>query len=283
MFKNCYNFYLIILFSFFFTACSLGANQSGFFQQIHSRSLSLNDPELRTCVFDPYYSVIHFPMYHEPPVNNYSNEIYDLVVKSQFQLLHTIIDYNRAVRPLAVFDERVTSDSYNSKYIQKIEQGLAQSDTYKKFNGKVFYFSERKRTAEHLFGQGFPSHYEYLNEPQKNFLFDTGASLALYFLQELSKVYKVISTEKLKIVQANLSGNWVTADRNENHYWIFTFRDMELRREVNGFYQKNPFYKGLVFIAYGAEHDLSKDFAGLPFQSGRDFCLKWDRSSSPLP
>ena len=274
----------IFLLSVFFTGCALGTNQPGFFQQIRSRSLSFNEPELRTCVFDPYYSVVHFPMYHDPVGSDYSNEVYELVVKSQFQLLHTIIDYHRSVRPLALFDEYITSDDYNLNYIQNVEKGLAESDTYTTFNGKVFYYTERLRTAQNLFSRGFPSHYEYLNDLQKQFLFNTGASLTLYLLREISHIYKVISQEKLKEVRANLVGNWVDSlNLNENYYWVFTFREMELKKEVDKFYQKNPFYKGLVFIAYGAQHDFSDDFIGRPFQSGHDFCLKWDHSSSVLP
>ncbi|MCZ0933144.1 MAG: hypothetical protein OXJ52_08340, partial [Oligoflexia bacterium] len=274
--SNQYKYFGLFLCAFFFTGCALGVNQTGVFQQVLSRSLSLNEPELRTCVFDPYYSVVHFPMYHDPPVKNYSTQTYELVVKSQFQLLHTLIDYHRSARPLAVFDERITSDSYNLSYVQAIERGLAESDTYTRFNGTVFYFAERYKTANRLFGQGFPSYYEYLNELQKKFLFNTGASLTLYLLKEIPQIHKVISPRKLKLFRANLVGDITNSDSlklSENYYWVFTFRDMELRREVDTFYQRNSSYRynGLVFIAYGANHDFSDDFAGLPFQSGHDF------------
>ncbi|MCY4321695.1 MAG: hypothetical protein OXC37_04765 [Bdellovibrionaceae bacterium] len=278
--KSAFLFLLIL----FFIGCTFGGNPIGLLNQISSRLLSFNDPELRTCVFDPNYSIVHFPMYHEPNTRNYSNEVYELVTKSQFQLLHTIIDYHRSLRGgLAIFDERVTTDSYDSNYIQSLENGFANSDTYTKLSGEVFYFSERYKTAKILFGQGFPSHYEYLNEPQKQFLFDTGASLTLYFLQEIPKIYKVISQEKFDLVRSNLLGissNYI--DNPQNQYWIFTFRDMELRREVNEFYRQNSFYRGLIFIAYGAKHDFSDDFVGFPFQSGHDFCLRWDRSSPAI-
>ena len=277
-------YFWLFLSSLLFASCALGVNQPGIFQQIQSRSLSLYEPELRTCVFDPHYSVAHFPMYHDPPVKEYSNETYELVVKSQFQLLNTLIDYNRSPRDLAVFDEHVTSDDYDLNYIQAIESGLAGADTYSKFDGSVFNFTERYRTAKNLFGQGFPSHYEYLNKLQKKFLFETGASLTLYLLKEIPKIYKVISRENLSLAKANLMGSSADfIERSENHYWIYTFREMELKREVDKFYRKTPFYKGLVFIAYGAKHDFSDDFIGFSFQSGRDFCLKWDQASSVLP
>ena len=281
MMKFCF----FVLSSFLFISCTLGTYQPGTLYQIQSRSLSFNEPDLRTCVFDPHYSVVHFPMYHEPPTTQFSHRDYELVVRSQFQLLHTIVDYQRSLRGnLSVFDEHITSDSYNADYIQALENGLAESDTLTKLNGAVFRYSERFRTAKNLFGQGFPSHYEYLNELQKKYLFNTGASLTLYFLKEISKIYKVISPENMSVVKANLVGSSSDfLERNENEYWIYTFRDMELRREVDRFYQKNPFYRGLVFIAYGADHDFLDDFAGLPFQSGKDFCLIWDHSSSVLP
>ena len=279
-------FFLLFLSSFFFINCTIGVYQPGTVYQIQSRSLSFNDPELRTCVFDPHYSVVHFPMYHEPPATEQSSsQVYELVAKSQFQLLHTAIDYQRSLRgDLAVFDEHITSDSYDANYIQALENGLAESDTLTKLNGTVFRYSERYRRAKNLFRQGFPSHYEYLNELQKKYLSDMGASLTLYFLQEIPRIYKVISSEKMKIVKANLVGNFAVASEvSANNYWIFTFRDRELRREIDKFYQKSPFYKGLVFIAYGAKHDFSDDFVGLPFQSGRDFCLRWNQPSSVLP
>ena len=274
----------IFLSAYFFVGCALGVSTPGAFQQIYSRSLSFNEPELRTCIFDPYYSVVHFPMYHDPPTTNYSSETYELVAKSQFQLLHTIIDYHRSGKPLAVFDEHITSDSYNANYIQTIERGAAKTDTYSKFNGSVYRFEERYKTAQYLFGRGFPSHYEYLTVPQKKFLFDTGASLTLYLLKEIPQIHKVISSEKLKLAKSNLIESSVDfLNSNENYYWIFTFRELELKREVDRFYQRNPLYNGLVFIAYGAKHDLSDDFIGVSFQSGSDFCLKWDHSSVGLP
>lgn len=279
------NHFLFLVFIFFFSACSPSSYQPGIFQLTQSRSLSLQEPELRTCVFEPHYSIVHFPMYHEPPVANYSIEDYELVVKSQFQLMHTLIDYQQALRDhLAVFDEHISSDRYNFNYIQSLESGLAGADTYEKLNGNIYHYSERYRTAYSLFGNGFPSHYEYLNELQKKFLYETGASLTLYLLQEIPQIYKVISQEQLKVAKANLTGDFLTgSEGNASYYWIFTFRDMELRREVNKFYQARPSYTGLVFIAYGANHDFSDDFAGLSFQSGHDFCLGWTDSSSVLP
>ena len=278
--------FLFILFVFFFTACSLGSYQPGTLQLTQSRSLSLYDPELRTCVFDPFYSIVHFPMYHEAPTQeNFSIETYELVAKSQFQLMHTLIDYQRALQfNLAVFDEHITSDGYNSNYMHSLQRGLAGGDTYTKMNGQTYYYSERYRLAQNLFGNGFPSHYEYLNELQKKFLYETGASVTLYLLQEIPQIYKVISKTQWQVVKANLTGKFFSAvEGNPNYYWIFTFREMELRREINKFYQRRPSYAGLVFIAYGASHDFSDDFAGLSFQSGHDFCLKWTSTSSVLP
>ena len=277
-------FVFLFLSILFFASCSLGVYQPGTLQKIQSRSLSLYEPEFRTCVFDSFYSIVHFPMYHDPPIVDYSTQTYELVAKSQFQLLHTILDYNRSSRSLAVFDEHVTSDSYDLNYIQAIESGLAASDSYEKLNGAVFRYSERHQTARRLFGQGFPSYYEHLNAFQKKFLFDTGASLTLYLLKEIPKIYKVISFENLKIARANLrGGSFNFLDGNENHYWIYTFRDRELRKEVDQFYRKNPSYNGLVFMAYGAKHDFSDDFAGFSFQSGHDFCLRWDSSKLAQP
>ena len=276
--------FLFFVFIFFLTACAVGSYQPGILQLTQSRSLSLYNPDLRTCVFDPHYSIVHFPMYHEPPTKDISARAYELVVKSQFQLMHTIIDYQRALRgDLAVFDEHITSDHFNLNYLRSLERGLVTKDVFEKFNGSIYHYSERYKTAHNLFGTGFPSHYEYLNEIQKKFLYETGASLTLYLLQEISQIYKVISLSQLRLAKSNLVGDFVNSSKgSSNYYWVFTFRDMELRKQVNQFFQKRPLYSGLVFIAYGASHDFSDDFIGQSFQSGHDFCLNWVSSSSSV-
>ena len=270
----------------FMTACQFNNGLTeGFNQRISSRNLSSINPALKTCVFDPGYSIVHFPMYHKPPsTENVSPTEYELVVQSQFQLLHSLLDYNRSLRGgLAVFDEHITSDNYNQAYLNRLSAGLAVNDTYRQLDGTVFFVSERQTTARNLFSSGWPIYYEYLSPNQKQFLWEVGAALTLYLLKELPQLYKVISPEKMNVVKAGIGNNFSQTNISQNYNWVFTFRETELKNEVSQFYQKNPSYAGLVFIAYGSSHDFSDEFLGRSFQSGHSFCMDWVQPSNTLP
>ena len=263
------------------TNCTINPGSAGFQQKISSRALSLNDPLLRTCVFDPGYSIIHFPMYHVPPQNqSISNESYELVVKSQFQLLHTIIDYNRSNRRIAVFDEHIITDSYNQNYIRQLEQNPQSPDTFSRLDGTEFFITERKNLAVQLFQNGFPAFYEHLTEQQKRYLWDVGASLTLYFLKEISRLYKVIDSNKFDLVKANLGYDFSSSNVSQNSYWAYEYRERELKLEVQNFYRVQTNWNGLILISYGKNHDFSDNFLGYPFQSGHSFCLNWNLSQS---
>ena len=147
-------FVLALLFSF--SACNVGSG-SGFQQEVASRPLSLSDPNLRTCVFDPGYSIVHFPMWHSPPQGGLpSNENYERVVKSQFQLLHTLLDYNRSYTRLAVFEESVITDLYNENYMARVKQGAVPEDTFTRIDGTQFFIANEAVRARNLFQNGFP-------------------------------------------------------------------------------------------------------------------------------
>ncbi|MBC6415227.1 MAG: hypothetical protein GDA46_02410 [Bdellovibrionales bacterium] len=252
-------------------ACSQGINP-GYKQQISSRPLSLTNQNFRTCVFDPGYSIVHFPMYHSPPkADNISTEVFETVVKSQFQLLHTLIDYNRSYQALAVFDEHITDDTYNENYVSN------SSDSFTKLDGSKFFVTERKNLALKLFQSGFPAFYEHLNQLQKDYLWTMGASLTLYFLKEIRRLYKVIEKQSFDLVLAKLGNNF-TDINNLNSYWIYQYREQELKLQIQNFYKSRPAWKGLAFIAYGKKHDFSDDFQGYPFQSGHSFCLNWSNN-----
>ena len=282
MFQSLQKILILFLFLFVLANCQLGSSQPGVLGQVASRPLSLQEPELKTCVFDPGYSLVHFPMFHTSPniEDNTPGTYSDLTVKSQFQLLHTLLDYNRSLRGfLTVFDEVITEDGYDLNYLSELERGLVSSDQVTRLDGRIFNLTERYQTARNLFGGGFPSYYEHLNELQKQFLYDTGASLALYFVREIAQLYKVISPQKFNVVKNSIIG--INENSDQYRYQVFTVRELELRIQIQQFYQRNPTYRGLVFIAYGANHDFSDEFAGYPFQSGHPFCLNWTQSSSP--
>ena len=274
---------LLISLLFIFTNCAIGPSsyQQGTLYQLSSRALSLSQPELRTCIFDPHYLIVHFPMFHVPPTGQWTEPTYEKVAQSQFQLLHTIIDYSRSHRRISIFDEHVSTDAYDENYFQSLSRGLASRDTYTRLDNRVFNLEERLKSAQHLFGNGIPGYYEHLSMPQKDFLFQTGASFSLYFLKEIPRLYKTIALQKLKLVEANLRDQNNQLQLEGRDYWVFTFRELELKREVLSFLQKNHQSQRIIFIAYGANHDFSDEFIGYPFQSGHSFCLNWLKGRLP--
>ncbi len=251
-------------------------------QAISSRPLSLNDQNLKTCVFDPQFRIAHFPMYHYPPEGHYSKEDKENVAKSQFQLLHTLLDYNRSARPLRLFDENIIHDGYNEAYFQGLLAGQSLNDTYKKIDGSHSTMGAMLTQAR-SFQTGFPEFYEHLTPPQKDTLFQVGASLVLYLLGEIPQLHKVITPNSFHLAIANLrdiNGNLLLKG---NDYWLFDFREEELRKEVAYFFSQNLSFRGIVLIAYGANHDLSNEFTGHAFQSGHKFCLDWAKHSPKAP
>ena len=277
----------IALFSglLFFTACRTGGLPPGYFQATVARNLTqlANDPYFQTCVFDPGYSIVHFPMQHRPKDTRGITEAkYESIVRSQFQLLHTLIDYNRNLGgQIAVFDEHVTyTDFYTPQYYSELAGGMRPTDSFSLGRTEPpLLLSERLRTAQALFGNGFPAYYEHLTPQQKEFLWTMGASLTLYLTGELSQVHKVITKDDQNYVEANLNNNFTEENLNNNLHLVLDYRNQALVREVNEFYRQgyNP---RLVFIAYGKAHHFSNYFAGYPFQSGHDFCLNWESNSS---
>lgn len=274
-----------ILFVLTLNHCAIGGYPDGALHQLTAQPLSLNSSALRTCVFDPHYSILHFPMSHTPPSKgHYTPQIWTEVVLSQFQLLHTILAYNRSrQRQLLLFDENIVSDSYNESFFQALRAGQAPHASYTKLNGDVFYMEERMRTAQNFFTGGIPRYYEHLSQPQREFLFHTGASITLYLLGEIPKIYKVISPEKYALLKANLQTTAGHIQIEGNSYWVFTFRELELRQEALRVFQQNPGFGRVILIAYGSAHDFSDEFTGYPFQSGHNFCLTWRNDPSLNP
>ena len=273
-------FFYFCLFGVFFhlSACNQGSG-AGFQQEVASRPLSLSDPNLRTCVFDPGYSIVHFPMYHVPPqAGVVSNELFEKVVRSQFQLLHTLLDYNRSYRKIALFEESILTDLFTEAYIRKVQQNLASGDTFTRLDGTQFFIANERTRAVQLFQGGFPAYYEQMNVQQKRVLWDLGASLTLYLLEEIPRLYKVIALNEFEHIRSQMS-DFSDLSLQQNEHLVFRYREERLRDKVQKFYTQNPSWNGLVFIAYGVNHDLSDDFTGYPFQSGHSFCLGWDRQS----
>ena len=284
-FKTMKFFILPAVLTLTLTNCTIGAYEGGTLHRISSRRLSVRNPQLRTCVFDPQYRIVHFPMYHSPPGGHYTRQVIEEVAQSQFQLLHTILDYNRSPsRELSVFDENITSDNYNESYLQLISLRGPKNYSYTKLDGRQFFMGEHLNKAKQLFQRtGFPGFYENLSTQQKDFLFHTGASLTLYLLGEIPKIHKVISPASFSIVKAELLGPNGILRLEGNDHVLFDKRELELRKEVLGFLQRNNNPRTLILIAYGAKHDFSNEFSRYPFQSGHNFCLKWLDSSRQTP
>jgi len=276
---------VLLLCIFILNHCAINTYTTGpMARPLVSQPLSLYHADLRTCVFDPQYSIVHFPMLHIPPKKGqYDSQTYTAVVLSQFQLLHTILDYHRSNQwQLALFDEGVTSDNFNSESLQIISIG-AGSASYTLLTGETFNWTERIQTAKLLFARSIPRYYEQLSTAQKNFLFYTGASLTLYFLSKIPKVHKVISERHYLLARQNIKNPDGSLKIKNNDYWVYTFREQELKKEVLFFRQRNYNPRQLIMIAYGSAHDFSDDFSGYPFQSGHKKCLAWQNNNSLIP
>lgn len=268
------------LFSFLFlslllTACALGTYSPGTLYRLSAQPLSLNLPLVRNCVFDSQFSILHFPMIHPSPYH-YSPEDYEQVVLSQFQLLHTILDYKKAGKNVLLFDENNTQDFFDEINYSRI---LSSNMTYERLDGTHFQLRERIQTANHLFAQGIPRYYEHLNKLQKDFLFNSGASFTLYFLKKIPKIHKVISVSDHELVLSHIQdiSGTLQLEGEESEYWQFAFRESRLREEVLKVFRTlntQVLSQNLILIAYGFKHDFTDEFAGFPFQSG-SFCLKW--------
>ena len=272
-------YFLLLFFSFNFISCNVGSIPQGYQYNVSSRVLSLKDSRLRTCVFDPGYSIVYFPQYHyHPSSQNVSQkefeENFELTVKSQFQLLHTLLDYNRSGTRLAIFDEGVSQDGYNSVLLERLKQNKDTTSEVIKTDGKVLNLATQRVRVNHLF-RSFPAYYEHLNVEQKRILWNLGASLTLYLLEEVSTLYPASSEQDNNIVEHQLAGDFSSENLQRNSYWVFDYRENILKARVFNFINNNPNWGGLVFIVYGKDHTLSDDFLGFSFQSGKH-CLGWD-------
>ena len=260
------------------TNCAVGSYPSGTLYQLSSQPLSQSDTSFRTCVFDPSFSIVHFPMWHFPCKKGHiSVQRYERITRSQFQLLHTILDYNLSPRPLAVFDERFTEDTYNELYFQNLSAGLLSSPTHRRCDNHVFQMNAQLRIVQQRFPNGVvPRYYEHLSPPQKDFLFNLGGPFTLYLLGRIPRLHKVISPESFLLVTSRVYTPTGQIRLEGNEDIVYGFRENELKKEVLQLFHSNYNPQRLIFIAYGVHHDFSDEFRGYPFQSGKAFCLNWE-------
>ena len=246
------------------------------------KPLSVTDPLLRSCVFQPQTRIAHFPMYHFPPDGIIDPALREKVAKSQFQLFHTILSYYPNV---AVFDEHVTTNVFGPGVLENLQRGLGGDSHYERADGKVFYLQERFNTARSLFHGGIPSHYESLGEIQKEYLFQTGGAMTLYFLGYIRQLHKVIDFADFQVV-LNLIQRYgglnnlirVSSNSVNGRYYVFDYREQKLKLQVEEFFNINPTFQGLAIVSYGAHHDFKDDFSGYLFEEGS--CLQWEKGVS---
>ena len=276
------------------TGCGAGgpfgaSNAGGGGSELRARPVSLSqaDPLLTTCIFNPQTRIAYFPMYHFPYTGRATPEEREAVIKSQLQLLHTILTYSSLVNGIAVFDEHVTSNTFNPSTFSELERGRGRNFTYTRADGTQFSLQERYETAGILFGGGVPLRLNHLREDQKQFLFETGASMTLYYLGHIRHIHKVIEPGEYDTVMNQLQSGGaeplIGADLSGNsqarNYWVFDYREEKLKMQVDSFFQENPGFPGIALIAYGASHNFEDDFQGYLFEKGA--CLAWDKSASP--
>ena len=265
--------------------CALGPLGSS---QTFARNLSRNDPYFRTCVFNPLTRVAHFPMWHFPYGGHYTCEEREQVIRSQFQLLHTVVDYKRS-RQVFLFDEHIAaSDGLNEEFYKRISE-MSQDDPQKgeffwtrAADNQPFYYKDQMNRATQAFSSGWPLYYENLSPRQQDILFNIGAGMTLYLTGQVPKLYKVINESGYNQVRDRMRGamnpSLLLASTGRDP-WIFDFREEALGQEVRALRAQNPAPYSLFLIAYGADHDFSTVFAPEKaqghFESGRNSCDLW--------
>ena len=252
----------------------------------HSLPLSFTNTYLKPCKFDLGTDIGHFPMFHYPasketdPVK--SKRAFEIVTRSQFQLLHTILFYKNNV---AVFDETINSDTYNEHTLTELREG--KNKTQVTFIDYTTYdLQERYNTTISLFYTGVPQYYEHLTPQQKDLLFKMGGALVAYFMGHIPNIHKVIhqddfqvAREKLHALSQRYGGlskllEVTKGQDSVRDYWLFKYREEKLQKEVVNFHQHRASFKGLILISYGADHDFSDDFGGYSFETG-SHCNSW--------
>ena len=251
-----------------------------------SLRLSRNDPQFTSCQYPGNTRIAHFPMYHYPPTGfkGDQREI-ERVSKSQFQLLHTILSYKPNI---AVFSEGILTDHYNSRTYSQLRQGTDRT-VFSRLDNTVFQLQERYNTAQSFFPGKVPQFYEHLTDSRKEFLAYTGGDLTAWLLGQIpgNHIYKTASEQNMEAVTSNLNRislsryngnldllfNTPEGSDPERDYWLLHFREKRTFEEVNKFYRQNPSFRGLVLIAYGANHKFNDEFSA-GFNDGRH-CLNW--------
>ena len=238
--------------------------------------LSLYDSSFTTCNHHPQTKIFHFPMYHFPTDGRSTKASFEIVVRSQFKLLHTILNnYGNVV----IFEEQVAHDHYNSETIKR-----SGTLSFTRLDNQRFFWSERIQLARRIF-RTVPLYYEHLTNEQKQYLYNTGGVLTLFFMGHVDHVYKTITSNDFDKALHNLIAlsrsyknglseliSLPAGQNRQSDYWLYDYRENKLKLEVLKFYQQNPNYRGLILIAYGANHDFSDDFAGFSFATG-NHCL----------
>lgn len=242
--------------------------------------LSLSDPELKSCQYPEHTRIGYFPMFYEvrlSPVDRRYYTSFELVSKSQFQLLHTIITYTPHI---AVFSQGILTNHYNTQTYSQLKQGIDKTTILMEnmpfqADDTTFPLQERYNTAWELFPEKIPSYYEHLSQTQKEFLVYTGGALTAWLLGQIPHIYKTASKQDIVAIAAKW--DQIAIHDPENYQGIrlqiLQDRATKLKEEVNKFYDQNPDFSGLALIAFDVDDKLYIEFPEV-FNDG-SFCLKW--------
>lgn len=273
--KLWYRFYFLFII-FFLSYCSPFPEE---------KILSLSNPSLKTCIFQPQTRIAHFPMYHFPPAGKYTADIREIVSQSQFQLFHTVLTYSPNV---ALFEESQTNNKFNPILLERLKKNQGHAFTTKGLSGKPVSVQKLFDTANSLFYNGISAYYEYLKEDQKEYLFQIGASRTLYFLGHIPYIFKSIPNANAQIILSKVKSQggvekFLNSSSPDKNYYLLDFRENQLKHQVLEFFKINPTFSGLALIAYGGAHNFEDDFKGYFFETGTH-CLDWtQKASSPNP
>jgi len=170
-----------------------------------------------------------------------------------------------------VFDETVRSQFKVAKEIIKhpgcpvLKEGLIENVS----DSAVYPLA--KVVKEILFPNGFPKHFNELTEVQKDFLYEEGAAITLFYLGEIPSIYKSIHKEVSDVIDKQISEQiTIGEDKIEVVTKYIPQRDMEAIEcaKEAAIQHFGNFESATVIIVMGKHHDLKPycDKEGLEYE-----------------
>lgn len=207
--------------------------------------------------FEEKISVIHIKQQHKIP--DFVREYREIGTSySQYHVAKSILEHKDAI---------------------VLQEGL-----YEDYTPQIYF--ESKELVEEVkknFSKGLPDSYKELSELQRQFLREFDGSVILFFLGQITHVFKTQSEEEFKqdsvehdklIKQLNeLEGTELTSDTLN---WLFKVREERALNRAKETAREHGANK--VLLVYGADHDIEKRISDL-----KDPSIVFEKSIDAAP